>query len=456
MLSEELLEASVLQELMSMPKDIDRAMQRLNEYFFYNHKLQDIYQAVKCIYNRGEHVSVLSVRDELNRTFDDNRAQPLLAELGTICARRQDAMPLWDMVLLLEEYSRRRRLVPVAAELRQLCFSLTREFYAGIDKVRHDIDKILDVGQMDDFVSLSTLMDEAWQHAQDNQNPATQHLGLLTGIEAIDNHGGLSEGLTIVGARPSHGKSAFALYQAMRAMKAGKRVGFFSLEMTNLQLTQRLLSMQSGLSSTAIARLKLSPPEMARLDAARQQLNLENAVNFRFDNRGLSNMDRLMQSIRALKRNEGLDMVVLDYIQLLDLDRKSRDDTTAQMLAHASHQLHDIGRDEGLYIFCLSQLNRTSTGIPQRSQLRDSGGIDEAADNVILLYNGAKDHLRYFPAPYDQYDTDNKLLLLLDKNRNGPTSWSILGFDASCMSFDMAPRADVLAGSLQGELHLPE
>lgn len=456
MLSDETLEKSVLQQLLMMPDGIDTVMRRLNEYCFYNHNLQDIYQAAKSVYDRGEAVSVLSVTEELGRTFDQTRAQALIADLGDLYAQRSDSMSLRNKVLLLEEYSRRRRLVPVAAELKQLCFSMTSEFYSGIDRVRQDIDKILDVGQQADFVSLDELMSVAWQHAQDNQNPATQHLGLLTGIKSIDEHGGLSEGLTIVGARPSHGKSAFALYQAMRAMKAGKRVGFFSLEMTNLQLAQRLLSMESGLSSTAIARMKLLPPEMKRLYAAYCQLLQQHAVNLRFDNRGLNSMDRLMQSIRALKRNEGLDMVVLDYIQLLDLEHRSRDETTAQMLAHASHQLHDIGRDEGLFIFCLSQLNRTSTGIPQRSQLRDSGGIDEAADNVILLYNGAKDHLKYFPAPYDQYDTDNKLLVLLDKNRNGPTSWSVVGFDASCMGFDMSPRADVHTGSLQGELHLPD
>lgn len=453
MVSNQMMEAALLQDLMSICDGKYDAMQRLDENCFYNKKLQLLYAAVKRVFDSGINVTMLEVQNDLNHHHSKMEAEQLMAEMYVLAPQQQESMTLVRMADTLLEYSRRRRLAPVAATLKELSFSMTSDFYYGVEQVRSDIDKILDVGQSEDFVTLSSLMEVAWQHAQDNQNPATRHVGLLTGIEAIDSHGGLSEGLTIVGARPSHGKSAFALYQAMRAMKAGKRVGFFSLEMTNLQLTQRLLSMESGLSSTAIARKQLSHQEMAKLKAAYDRLNLQNAVSFCFDNRGLSNVDRIMQSIRAMKRNQGVDMVVLDYIQLLDLEHRSRDETTAQMLTHASHQLHDIARDEHIYLFCLSQLNRTSTGIPQRSQLRDSGGIDEAADNVILLYNAAKDHLRFFPSPYDRYDTDNKLLLLLDKNRNGPTSWSMIGFDASSMRFEMAPDV-VQQTRIDWEAHL--
>lgn len=456
MLSDELLEAAVLQSIITMRRGTYEALQRLDPECFYKKIHAEIFRAVQRVNQRGEVLSELAVRNELSLTEGYERTDQLIGEMLFIAAQNQELMLLERMVDILVELSQRRRLAHVISDFDSLCFTRTEALDEGIARIQSSMDQIMGVGQRDDFVNLSQLMDEAWQHALDNQNPDTQHLGLQTGIEMIDRDGGLSEGLTIVGARPSHGKSAFALHQALRAMRAGRRVGFFSLEMTNLQLTQRLLSMQSGLSSSDIARQKLLPFELERLDQARAQLNLDNAVNFRFDNRSRSSLDHMMQSIRAMCRNEGLNLVVVDYLQLLNITSESRDENTAQRLARASHLMHDVARDEGLYILCLSQLNRNSTGIPQRSQLRDSGGIDEAADNVILLYRGQMDHLKVYPSPYDDYPTEGSLLMLLDKNRNGATSWSIVGFDPRRMEFDMDWMRKHRPDASQGVFHLPD
>jgi len=458
MLKDEKMEAAVLQKLIVMAQGTDDALQRLDQECFSHRDHRDIYSAIKRVYDRGEPLSQLSVMNELNHSISQEASSKIVGEMLYLSEQEDEMMSLYRMVDILVELSQRRRLAPLITQLDSLCFTMTENLGEGIAKLYANIDKIMGTGQSDNFVTLSQMMDEAWQHALDNQNPATQHLGLQTGIDLIDRDGGLSEGLTIIGARPSHGKSAFALDQALRAMKAGKRVGFFSMEMTNLQLTQRLLSMESGINASAIARHKLLPFELDRLDQARAKLNLENAVNFRFDNRSQNNLDRMMQSIRALRRNEGLDVVVVDYMQLLNITPDSRDENTAQRLARASHLMHDVARDEGLYILCLSQLNRNATGIPQRSQLRDSGGIDEAADNVILLYRGIMDHLNVYPSPYDEYSTDKTLLMLLDKNRNGATAWSIIGFDPSRMLFDMQwmERHQRIGGATQGTIHLPD
>jgi len=456
-LKDEPMEKAVLQGLITMRRGIDDAMTRLDDHCFFWQDHQKLFQTICELYRSGKELSSLSVANALSNKYGQEMSTTLIQKAFLLDAQNIDPMPLSEMVDVLVNLSRRRRLGPLSSQLLSLSTMQERDLMEGIARVQREIELIMCGDIRQSFVALPELMEQAIQHARDNQSPATQHLGLQTGIPVIDAEGGLCEGLTIIGARPSHGKSAFALYLALQAMKAGKRVAFFSMEMSNLQLAQRLLSMESSLNPTAIARLPLIPYEMQQLEEARTRLLAMHAGNFNFDNTGENSFEHMLQTIRALKRNGGLDVVVVDYMQLMDVERQQRDENTARMLARASHQMQQMGRDEQIYFLCLSQLNRSQTGIPTRNQLRDSGGIDEAADNVILLYRGFMDHLKFYPSPYDQYPTDKTLLMLLDKNRNGATSAALIGFDPAHMEFDtqLMQKQEGRQMQMDFESHLP-
>ena len=211
-------------------------------------------------------------------------------------------------------------------------------------------------------------------------------------------------------------------------MKQGKRVAYYSMEMTNLELTQRLLSMECRVNVNALARLKLEPAQEVRAFHAIDALIANNAENFNFDERGVNYLDRMLQSIRVLKRTRGLDLVVVDYIQLLGIDPITRDENTTKLIGRASHAFKDISRDLGVTILCLSQINRNVAGRPTRANLRDSGEIDEASDLTIILYRPEVDKMESYSDPYQHVSVKNTMLVDVNKFRNGGQMEFFMGY----------------------------
>ena len=153
-----------------------------------------------------------------------------------------------------------------------------------------------------------------------------------------------------------------------------------------------------------------------------------NAENFSFDERGVNHLDRMLQSIRVLKRTRGLDLVVVDYIQLLGIDPVYRDENTTKLIGRAAHAFKDISRDLGVTIVCLSQINRNVTGRPTRANLRDSGEIDEASDLTIILYRPEADKMESYSDPYQHVSVKNTMLVDVSKFRSGGQMEFFMGY----------------------------
>ena len=136
----------------------------------------------------------------------------------------------------------------------------------------------------------------------------------------------------------------------------------------------------------------------------------------------------MLQSIRVLKRTRGLDLVVVDYIQLLGIDPISRDENTTKLIGRASHAFKDISRDLGVTILCLSQINRNVAGRPTRANLRDSGEIDEASDLTIILYRPEADKMESYSDPYQHVSVKNTMLVDVNKFRNGGQMEFFMGY----------------------------
>ena len=449
MLSNKEMEAAVLNGLMNERQGIDQAMQRLNDYCFYEPVHQVIYHAICNVYGANTPISMISVTNELMRSMDNDRAKDLVLQVVQIASQMEEKMDLYQMVLILENIAQRRALAPVGYQLLELSYSLSTDLGAGVNTIQQAIDQIMSGTKGKDFTSLAEQLEIARQHIIDNRTPETQHIGLMTGIPQFDREGGLPENAFIViGAKSSHGMTSFANYLALQAMKQGKRVAYYSMEMTNLELTQRLLSMECRVNVNALARLKLEPAQEVRAFHAIDSMIASNAENFNFDERGVNKLDRMLQSIRALKRSRGLDLVVVDYIQLLGIDPVFRDENTTKLIGRASHAFKDISRDLGVTILCLSQINRNVAGRPTRANLRDSGEIDEASDLTIILYRPEADKMESYPDPHQHVTVKNTMLVDVSKFRNGGQLELFMGYQPEfTLPF-------VLTKELQGQMEI--
>ena len=349
--------------------------------------------------------------------------------MAQIATQVEEKMDFYQMVLVLENIAQRRALAPVGYQLLELSYSLSTDLCSGVNTIQQAIDQIMSGTKGKDFTSLSEQLEIARQHIIDNRNPDTRHVGLMTGIPQFDREGGLPDkAFIVIGAKSSHGKTSFANYLALQAMKQGKRVAYYSMEMTNLELTQRLLSMECRVNVNTLARKPLLPEQEVKAFHAIESLIQNNAESFCFDERGVNKLDRMLQSIRVLKRTRGLDLVVVDYIQLLGIDPIYRDENTTKLIGRASHAFKDISRDLGLTILCLSQINRNVTGRPTRANLRDSGEIDEASDLTIILYRPEADKTEAYSDPYQHVTVKNTMLVDAGKYRSGAQTEFIMGY----------------------------
>ena len=429
MLSNKEMEAAVLNGLMNEREGIDQAMQRLSDYCFYEPMHQVIYHAICNVYGANTPISMISVTNELMHGMDYERAKDCMLQVAQIATQVEEKMDFYQMVLVLENIAQRRALAPVGYQLLELSYTLSTDLNAGVNTIQQAIDQIMSGTKGKDFTSLSEQLEIARQHIIDNQTPETQHIGLMTGIPEFDREGGLPDNAFIViGAKSSHGKTSFANYLALQAMKQGKRVAYYSMEMTNLELTQRLLSMECRVNVNALARLPLEKEQMESAFQTIDSLKQGNAESFNFDERGVNNLDRMLQSIRVLKRTRGLDLVVVDYIQLLGIDPITRDENATKLIGRASHAFKDISRDLGVTILCLSQINRNVTGRPTRANLRDSGEIDEASDLTLILYRPEVDKVDGYPNPYETVSVKNTMLVDAGKYRSGGQTEFFMGY----------------------------
>lgn len=427
------LERAMINSLLNQRKGADYALQHLSDDCFYDQQLRIIYHAIREVYASGREVSMISVHEHLQRTQSDYWTSQTLYNLTTVATSSEEPMDIATQLALLTDYAIRRALGPVAMQLLALSTSHTTELRWGIEQVQQGIDHALGCQMQSQFVTLRELLAEARQIATDNLNPATQHTGLLTSIPQLDQEGGMPRGaLVVVGGKSSHGKTSFANYLALQTMLHGGHVAYFSMEMSNLELVQRFLAMESGVRSNAIAHLPLYDANYQRVMQAADSLDAAGSDRFYFDRSMRGDFDHMVQQIRTLRRSGQLDLVVLDYLQLLNLGPETRGVTRAQLLAQASHRMKDLCRETGVTIIALSQVNRDCVGIPTSENFLDSSAIKQAADITYILYcaeaEGPKG-LDSYPAPFQDCEPRNTALLIRDKGRNNGTLSLLLGFD---------------------------
>ena len=278
------------------------------------------------------------------------------------------------------------------------------------------------------FVPIKEILSDSFDRIVSLHNEKGSLRGVPTGFRKLDNilSGLQKSDLVILAARPSVGKTSLALNMALNAASQGLTVGVFSLEMSKMQLVERLLAAEARVDSWRLRTGNLSDDDFPRLGRAMGKLS---EMSLYIDDSANLTAMQIRTKARRLQAEKGLDLVIVDYLQLMD--SSVRNDSRVQEISEISRSLKGLARELDIPVLALSQLSRAveqrPNKRPQLSDLRESGSIEQDADVVMFIYRE------------DMYDRNsenqNIANILIAKHRNGPTGEIDLYFQKETMQF---------------------
>ncbi len=399
---------------------------------FYAPKHEIIFNAIIYLFGRGEPTDVIAVTDYLNKQGNLLKAggadylHSLSSFVPTAANAGYYAKIVSDKAIL-------RRLIDAGTRIAQSGYESQGEVEDLVNQAQSEVFAVVSQTAKEDYVGLSESIDFAIRDIEAAQNRGGDLTGIPTGFTNLDTytHGLHSGQLVIVAARPSVGKSTFALDIARNAaIKHNQATIFFSLEMGRSEIAMRMLSAESGIYLQSMRKGTLTEGDWAKLAAVRGKIN--DAPLYIDDSPNMSLVE-IRAKCRRLAQQVQLKMVVIDYIQLMTSGKKV--ESRQQEVSEFSRALKLLSKELGVPVVALSQLNRqaeqTKDKRPELSQLRESGSLEQDADVVILLHREGlfeKDHPRAGEAD-----------LILAKQRNGPTGTVTVAFQGQYSRFVNMP-----------------
>jgi len=399
---------------------------------FYAPKHELIFNAIIHLFGRGEPTDVIAVTDHLNKQGNLLKAggadylHSLSSFVPTAASAGYYAKIVSDKAIL-------RRLINVGTRIAQSGYESQGEVEDLVNQAQSEVFAVVSQTAKDDYVGLSESIDFAIRDIELAQNRGGGLTGIPTGFTNLDTytHGLHSGQLVIVAARPSVGKSTFALDIARNAaIRNNNATIFFSLEMGRSEIAMRMLSAESGIYLQSMRKGTLTEGDWAKLAAVRGKIN--DAPLYIDDSPNMSLVE-IRAKCRRLAQQVQLQMVVIDYIQLMSSGKKV--ESRQQEVSEFSRALKLLAKELNVPVVALSQLNRqpeqTKDKRPELSHLRESGSLEQDADVVVLLHREGlfeKDHPRAGEAD-----------LILAKQRNGPTGTVTVAFQGQYSRFVNMP-----------------
>ena len=399
---------------------------------FYAPKHELIFNAIIHLFGRGEPTDVIAVTDHLNKQGNLLKAggadylHSLSSFVPTAASAGYYAKIVSDKAIL-------RRLINAGTRIAQSGYESQGEVEDLVNQAQSEVFAVVSQTAKDDYVGLSESIDFAIRDIELAQNRGGGLTGIPTGFTNLDTytHGLHSGQLVIVAARPSVGKSTFALDIARNAaIRNNNATIFFSLEMGRSEIAMRMLSAESGIYLQSMRKGTLTEGDWAKLAAVRGKIN--DAPLYIDDSPNMSLVE-IRAKCRRLAQQVQLKMVVIDYIQLMSSSKKV--ESRQQEVSEFSRALKLLAKELNVPVVALSQLNRqpeqTKDKRPELSHLRESGSLEQDADVVVLLHREGlfeKDHPRAGEAD-----------LILAKQRNGPTGTVTVAFQGQYSRFVNMP-----------------
>jgi replicative DNA helicase len=411
------VEEAVLGALMTDRDALSIVIDMLTPQTFYLERHQLIYAAILHLYNSGDAIDLLTVKETLLR-------QGVLERIGNavyladLTSRVGSAANLEYHARILNQYYIIRQLINLGNNLVKEGNDGVMDAFELLDAAEKEVFSLqmgfINKGLVQAGQTVTSVLKKIEQRAKNENGIA----GLKSGFTNIDNiTGGWQEGhYIVIAARPSMGKTILGLNFAWNAAKAGKSVAFFSLEMSSEEIVERLECIESGLPNDFLKSGKLEDSEWEQLIRASQVIS---KMPFFMDDTSGIDIQMLRSKCRKLKMTTGLDMVVIDYLQLIEttLDKGNRE----QQVSFISRSLKALAKELKVPVIALSQLSRAvevrgGSGVPKMSDLRESGSIEMDADMVGFIYRPA-----YYGIFEDEQGNSIKDLtdVIFAKNRHG-------------------------------------
>ncbi|MGH6769418.1 MAG: replicative DNA helicase [Xanthobacteraceae bacterium] len=453
----------------------NEALYRVSDFLepphFFEPIHQQIYDIARSLIRTGKLASPVTLKTFLPADIDIaglNGAQylaRLAAEATTIINAADYGRTVYDLAI-------RRQLIQVGEDMVNVAFDAPVDFAPReqIEEAERRLYELAETGRYGGgFQRFETALTTALEMASNAHQRDGRLSGLATGLTDIDGKmGGLQKSdLIIIAGRPGMGKTALATNIAYNVAKSwvgevradghidavnGGRVGFFSLEMSAEQLATRILSEQTSISSSTIRRGQITA---AQFDTIKDKSVEIQHLPLYIDETGGLTVAQLAARARRLKRQRGLDLLVIDYIQLLQGSSRRAQEGRVQEVTEITTNLKALAKELNVPIVALSQLSRQVENRddkrPQLSDLRESGSIEQDADVVMFVFReeyylankqprpGTDEHFKW---QTEMDAVEGKAEIIIGKQRHGPTGTVELQFQAEVTRFDNLARAD--------------
>ena len=417
------IEEGVLGAIMLEKGAFDTVIELLKPEVFYVDAHQRIFKSMVSLSNKSVPIDMLTVVEELKATGDlemvggpyyINKLTNAVVSAANILAHAR---------ILVQRFIQ-RELIRISTDTISDSYDDSLDVFDLLDVAESRLFEITNSHLRQNFEDINTVLKKTIEHIEEMRNRKDEMTGVTSGFPKLDavTYGWQQTDLIILAARPSVGKTAFALNLA-RAAVLNKRkptsTAFFSLEMSSSQLVTRILSAESDIPMKSISRGTLEDHQMVQLQK-KGITALQDAPLFIDDSPGL-NIFELRAKCRRLKNKHNLGLVIIDYLQLMS-GSGERNSNREQEISKISRDLKGLAKELKVPIIALSQLSRevekrtSSNKMPQLSDLRESGAIEQDADMVMFLYRP-----EYHNLTQDEHgrSTEGQVQLKIAKHRNG-------------------------------------
>ena len=425
-------ERSLLGALLMDKEAFNRIADIISSGDFYQRNHQTVYEAALRLYERQEPIDLLSLSNKLSdmKELENIGGMSYLTSLAS-------SVPTSAHIVTYANIVKRKKMLRDLIDAAQHIICLGYRAEDDVDTLLDEAEKrLFSVSQKSggkNFLDVGSTLDEAIERI------TTQHDGSLrghkTGYLDLDNTlGGLQRSdLIILAARPSVGKTAFAVNLAYNVAKQGIHVGIFSMEMSLDQVVDRFIAVASGVSLWDMRTGKLAheSDDLLRVTMACDDLK---KMPIYIDDSASPNILQMRTMARRLQAEHGLGLLIVDYLQLMS-SRKNYE-SMVQQVTEISRGLKGLAKELNIPIIALSQLSRAIEergGKPKLSDLRDSGSIEQDADLVMFIHRDDKSN----PEQSKRAGSENTAQLIIAKHRNGPTAEIKFRIDPTSLRFHL-------------------
>ncbi|MBK8986947.1 MAG: replicative DNA helicase [Chloroflexi bacterium] len=430
-------EEALLGSLLIDPDALFEVNSFLRPEAFYRTQNRRIYEAILRLSDRREPVDLITLTEELRRQeqLEDVGGEAYIINLINMVPTAINA-PNYGR--LVEATAIRRKLVSAASAIANLAYDEKEDISVVIDRAEQTLFSISEERTTRDLVPIRQIAAEYLDRIQELRERGDDVVGIPTGFTELDRLlGGLNKSdLIIIAARPGMGKTSLQNAMALTAAtKHGKRVAMFNLEMSGEQLVQRMIAAETRIDSQRLRRGQLAEAEMPIFLEAVGRLS---ETRIFIDDTPSISPNQLRTKCRRLYAEHGLDLVMIDYLQLMQAERSTNN--RVQEISEISRGLKGLARELNVPVIAASQLSRAveqrQEKRPLLSDLRESGSIEQDADIVMFIYRDEY----YNP---DTTERPNIAELNIAKHRNGPTGTIDLYWHGKLATFRNLQRQEI-------------